>query len=305
MQPGQFLTEYLDAWPKTKRSLPLADIENAVKFNTNARRNGIIFALPHGGIMKERSFALPHGGIMKERSIDTLLSYNGAMMRPPYPTCVFEFVGYHKPDVPPQNKSSKRVVVVTDRGDHAELMATAYRDVDGRWMTPPVLFRINYNETTIFEIHPKVGLSSTCRIVPYMLHICASMLLKCNEDVEEFYRVMASDFGDELWAYLDFCRMIHDNEVTFDDVEPDAKLNKMRRARGKVPLFTYKVLTIGKPKRKSQRLGGTHASPRSHLRRGCYRTSRNGVRHWVQPCMVKGDTDGFVHKDYVVEGAMA
>jgi hypothetical protein len=90
--------------------------------------------------------------------------------------------------------------------------------------------------------------------------------------------------------------------VTFEDVEPDAKLNKMRRARGKTPLFTYKTLIIGRKKRKSQLLGGTHASPRSHLRRGYYRTSPKGIRHWVQPCMVKGETEGFVHKDYRVEG---
>ena len=76
----------------------------------------------------------------------------------------------------------------------------------------------------------------------------------------------------------------------------------MRRAQGKAPLYTYKVLTIGKKKPKSRRLGGTHASPRSHLRRGYYRTSQKGIRHWVQPCMVKGGTDGFVHKDYRVEG---
>ena len=85
-------------------------------------------------------------------------------------------------------------------------------------------------------------------------------------------------------------------------IEPDEAKNRMRRARGKAPLFTYKVLTIGKKKRKSQHQGGTHASPRSHLRRGYYRTSKHGVRHWVQPCMVKGETPGFVHKDYKVEG---
>jgi hypothetical protein len=106
-----------------------------------------------------------------------------------------------------------------------------------------------------------------------------------------------------LNTYLRFCVACHNYETEFADVEPDKAKNKMRRARGKAPLFTYKVLTIGRKKPKSRRLGRTHASPRSHLRRGYFRTSRNGVRHWVQPCMVKGGTDGFVHKDYIVEGA--
>lgn len=34
------------------------------------------------------------------------------------------------------------------------------------------------------------------------------------------------------------------------------------------------------------------------------RAAREGVRHWVQPCMIKGETPSFVHKEYVVEGAI-
>lgn len=289
MQPGQFFTEYLDAWPKTKRSIPRDDLERAEDFNAAARREGILFALPYGAIMTDRK-------------IKKSLRFGGEMLRPPYPVCVFEFVGDHKPEVIQPHRSSKRIVVVFDRGDYAELMAIAHRDIDGRWMAPPVSFRITYDQKDIFQLHPETGLSSTCLIVPYLLHTCASMLMHCDDDMNKFFNVMASDFGDELWAYLDFCRTVHDMQVSFDEVEPDTSKNRMRRARGKAPLFTYKVLTIGKKKRKSAHLGGTHASPRSHLRRGYYRTSKNGVRHWVQPCMVKGETDGFVHKDYRVEG---
>jgi hypothetical protein len=292
MQPGQFLTEYLDAWPKTKLSVPVDDRDKVVEFNNVARREGIIFALPYGAIMTDRNIKNP-------------MVFDGDILRPPYPVCVFEFVGDHKPHVTTPHKSSKRVVVVFDRGEYAELMAVAHRDIDGRWMAPTVLFRMPYDQKGIFQIDSTLGLTSSCRIVPYLMNTCAVLLYKCGEDMEKFFSLMASDFGDELWAYLDFCRTIHDRQVTFDDIEPDPKKNKMRRARGKAPLFTYKVLTVGKKKRKSRHLGGTHASPRSHLRRGYYRTSRNGVRHWVQPCMVKGETDGFVHKDYKVEGANA
>jgi hypothetical protein len=291
MQPGQFFTEYLDAWSKTKRTIPKSDLDAALEFNTSARREGIVFALPYGGIMTDRN-------------ITKRMEFDGHMMRPPYPVCIFEFVGDHKPNVPMPNRSSKRVVVVFDRGDYAELMATAHRDVDGKWMAPPILFQIPYDQKGLFQLNPKLGLSSTVRVKPYMLHTCAGMLLRCNEDMERFYTIMAADFGDELWAYLDFCRTVNNKHIVFDDVVPDKAKNKMRRALGKVPLFTYKVLTIGKKKRKSANQGGTHASPRSHLRRGYYRTSRNGVRHWVQPCMVKGETDGFVHKDYKVEGTV-
>jgi hypothetical protein len=289
MQPGQFLTEYLDAWPKVKRYVIREDWEAAQEFNASARRDGILFALPYGGILRERRMEKPY-------------DFDGDILRPPYPVCVFEFVGDHDANVPDENRSSKRILVAYDRGNYVELMAVAHRDIDGRWMPPPVLFQLPYAEKRLFQMSPDVGMKSTARIVPYMLNTCAHMLLACGEDMAKFKSTMAYDFGDELWAYLDFCRSINENEVTFEDVEPDKAKNQFRRARGKVPLFAYKVLTIGKKKRKSRHLGGTHASPRSHLRRGHYRTSPKGVRYWVQPCMVKGETDGFVHKDYRVEG---
>jgi hypothetical protein len=95
------------------------------------------------------------------------------------------------------------------------------------------------------------------------------------------------------------------HNVTTEDIEPDAKAARSRRIRGKAPLYTYKTLTIGAPKaRQVVRGGGTHASPRSHLRRGFYRTSPKGVRHWVNATMVMGETPGFVHKDYQVEGGL-
>jgi hypothetical protein len=289
MQPGQFFTEYLDDWPKIKRYVLRDDWEKAQEFNTNARRDGIIFALPYGGILTDRKLLKPQ-------------DYHGDILRPPYPTCIFEFVGDHNANVPYENRSSKRIAVAFDRGEHVELMVIAQRDLDGRWMPPPVLFRLPYNEKRIFQLNPETGLSSTAGLLPYLINTCAHMLAACDGDIEKFYSTMAYDFGDELWAYLDFCRVMNERQVDFTDIDPDKAKNQMRRARGKVPLFAYKVLTIGKKKRKSAHLGGTHASPRSHLRRGYYRTSKTGKRHWVQPCMVKGETPGFVHKDYRVEG---
>jgi hypothetical protein len=105
--------------------------------------------------------------------------------------------------------------------------------------------------------------------------------------------------------YAAVCQILANHNVETSDVEPDAKAARSRRIRGKAPLFTYKTLIIGAPKKRQVvRGGGTHASPRSHLRRGFYRTSPKGVRHWVQACMVKGETPGFVHKDYQVEGGL-
>lgn len=45
-------------------------------------------------------------------------------------------------------------------------------------------------------------------------------------------------------------------------------------------------------------MGGTHASPRLHLRRGHARQYAEGKYCWVQPHVVGNKKLGMVHKDY-------
>ncbi len=49
--------------------------------------------------------------------------------------------------------------------------------------------------------------------------------------------------------------------------------------------------------------GGTHASPRLHLRRGHPRQYAPGKYCWVQPCVVGNKAAGMVHKDYAIKHA--
>lgn len=55
----------------------------------------------------------------------------------------------------------------------------------------------------------------------------------------------------------------------------------------------------------SQRLGGTHASPRWHIRRGHWRTLPDGRRTFVRECEVGDPTRGGVVKDYRLVGENA
>lgn len=79
-------------------------------------------------------------------------------------------------------------------------------------------------------------------------------------------------------------------------------INKKRKAKGKLPMFTYKTLHIdtGEQEKQKGEKKGSHASPRVHLRRGHIRTLANGKTVWVQPCVVGDKTKGIVHKDYSV-----
>lgn len=78
-------------------------------------------------------------------------------------------------------------------------------------------------------------------------------------------------------------------------------INARRTEKGKQPIYSYWTLHLtGKSSNDSADQGGTHASPRIHLRRGHVREYAPGKFTWVEACVV-GDKDrGMVAKDYRV-----
>lgn len=288
MQPGRYLNDYLDFVPRFKQRFSKRDYDLTKGIALGVQRLGVMFKLPNHGRLKER---------------DKKIELPGDIFKPPYPVCVLEFAGDHADDVPFEHKSSRRIVMVFDHGDRVDLIPVTYADHLKIWAPPIFKFTLYYGEDTVVQMT-----GGEMRTLTRFSAVMDDLFNTVKDEtfggsMERFAKTMADDYLDELWAYVDFCRTLNENHVTFEDVPIHKGQAKMRRALGKSPLFVYKTLVVGKKKRKSAHQGGTHASPRSHLRRGYYRTSKYGVRHWVQPCMVKGETPGFVHKDYKVEGA--
>jgi hypothetical protein len=96
------------------------------------------------------------------------------------------------------------------------------------------------------------------------------------------------------------------SNVATVDVPAPAPLNKKRAKKGAAPIQTYKTLHLVVPSVNGARanLGGTHNSPRVHLRRGHVRQLQDGRRIWVQACVV-GAKHGVVHKDYAISYGVA
>lgn len=117
-------------------------------------------------------------------------------------------------------------------------------------------------------------------------------LFDCDKDSE---RAMHGLRG----AVLKFLAAISCKNVKKVEHSPDEKLQKARAKRGKKPLFSYWTLELTDTKTEhGASLGGTHASPRLHLRRGHPRQFKPGEWTWVQPCVVGNKSLGMVHKDY-------
>jgi len=110
------------------------------------------------------------------------------------------------------------------------------------------------------------------RLIPFFVSIMASMIEKMG--VESASATMRADSNDEVITALDFAAMSGCANVEHEEVPAPAALNKKRSASGKPPFFPYRVLWVRDSGYEATGVqgspgpGGTHASPRAHLRRG-------------------------------------
>lgn len=82
---------------------------------------------------------------------------------------------------------------------------------------------------------------------------------------------------------------------------PNTFTNRRKIAQGKRPSFDWRTVYIEPKKQKSNGLGGTHASPRLHDRRGHLRRLQSGKNVWVKPHKVGDASKGVVFHDYVIQ----
>jgi hypothetical protein len=106
---------------------------------------------------------------------------------------------------------------------------------------------------------------------------------------------------------VDLTNILSCSNVITEDMLPSAALNKKRVQSGKLPFFTYKVLTVRERRTKlmEAHVMGQHEqrqSPRQHVRRGhirvYHRSEPNERRVWINQMIVGNQALGTVTKDY-------
>jgi hypothetical protein len=111
------------------------------------------------------------------------------------------------------------------------------------------------------------------------------------------------DVGEAI--ITEFCRnlvmfdRLANGELSTDYKQEPRFLNKRRARKGKPPLLAHHILKpVPRKTEPAGSMGGTHASPRLHLRRGHYRQYTNGIKRWIKPSWVGDKTRGVVTKTY-------
>jgi hypothetical protein len=120
----------------------------------------------------------------------------------------------------------------------------------------------------------------------------------------EVYAQIAADTLDEVSMLFQTGVMLNCANVMIPEIAAPTMLNKKRKAKGKQPFFSYRVLQVEAPRaaKSSAGGGGYHATPRAHLRRGHIRRLEERTV-WVRPAMVNpgaGAVVGTVEKDYAI-----
>jgi hypothetical protein len=254
---------------------------NGTKRDLKALRN-LLNKARHGSV----KFIVPFNG--RPRADQPITTSD---LRPPFPMTLMEFdVG---------ETGAAAMIIAMDRGDSVYLFCAvrfeSFRD-DADWFIAPALAYIEYSDK------PALDDDALWHSKPFLNDRIDDIIAAHDGDVFKAAEFVLSGTMKFIRVYVSTCQTLKYRHTETIDVEPDAKENRIRRIKRQTPLFTYKTLVIGEPKPKVKgHKGGTHASPRSHLRRGHYRTSKNGIRYWVSAAFVNG-APGFVHKDYKLEG---
>jgi hypothetical protein len=136
--------------------------------------------------------------------------------------------------------------------------------------------------------------------------LCPEMIeLGTKIDGEDVYKNAMKDIASEVSALLELCEALSCSNVHHQVIETiNPTVNQRRIRDGKVPIYETRTLWIDVPggsKDSGDGQGGTHRSPRQHLRRGHIRNLQSGKKVWVNAAVVGAKENGMIKKDYAIK----
>lgn len=122
---------------------------------------------------------------------------------------------------------------------------------------------------------------------------------------EQISGIMNNYYTSVFGTFVSFICALSCKNTKIEDspIQQSIVKNSLRKSKGKIPFFTHKILTIDPSSSDNNQpsKGGSHSSPRIHLRRGHIR--RLPTKNvWVNSCVVGDKSKGMVSKDYAIKG---
>ena len=233
-------------------------------------------------------FALPYGGKLFDTTSEQML----AECRLPFRVCAFEYEmeqeGTGVATGLPVRSDKTIVLAVEDSDASRTRLFPIVHTRDGGWQMTLVAIEL------VREDDENIGV-----FFRHMtdLHWGRADDIPAQQHLEEYAR---EAFGYEIRAITQACAALACTNVTTEILRPN---REARAARPASTLFDYHVLVLdpSRVREPGEDRGGTHASPRTHLRRGHIRRHPTAGRIWVNQCVVAPTSIGTVNKDYRVK----
>jgi hypothetical protein len=297
-----------------------------------ADRQGFLFLARL--LERAEPFVLPGGGDLLDRG-KPRPQVPGLMFRPPFPAVALEYAAAGRDDGHPYYEAvscPKRIALAWEwngimpagtsdaggptPGEGVVIASIVFSAAAGMWVPIPAAVLIPFDcAYAPSEPTPrKAALIASGRVSAKMASAptveTRGILPLLPSAWDEMVRglglpgaidTLSSDLMDEVNAYLDMCIALACTNVSAERIDQPPKLNRSRIKAGKAPLKDFHILKLAGALGAGS-FGGTagHGGPRSHLRRGHVRRLDSERVTWVNSCIVRGSSPGFVDKQYAV-----
>ena len=286
--------------------------------------DAIILSEGIGEIGRAVHFALPDDGSVLD---DRLRGIEGRAIRLPFKSITVEYFAECESNGGDETLrvSKKRLILAREVSGHcaevlggkftaetAILVTAFYTTAAGEWIPCMCgwLMPSNWDEFSLVteEItKPLVPNRDDKKMVGLVYPFQPMTMMAATDQLgrEMMMQYAMHDIGGEVRAVLELCEALSCSNVSHEPIEQVKLAVNIRRVRdGKLPLYETRCLVInaGKSVAIGSGAGGSHASPRQHLRRGHVRRLP-ACNIWVNSCVVGNAEKGVLYKDYAVKAA--
>ena len=297
-QIGHFFAKYLEEWEALVEGNARPEVEKEIKATTRILHE-LDDVSSHWALSPDAFNLVWHTDI---HSAD----FEG--VRLPYESMIVEYVfdyealgfdvlavGEGRDDAP------NRFFILTEVDDSRFVLCSGFKlspktdpDLPVRWVLSPLCLYIPYTSLenlsswmTHEEGGFRVDLSSEfCKVLPSM-PIFRTPVAEMDDAA---LRRSTHDMFDEFRMAVGLLAILSCNNAPVREIAPPEKLNRKRAKSGRRQIPTYRTLHVTSHQERSRTATcGTHASPRTHWRRGHIRnqpTAKGIVRKWIRPTII-------------------
>jgi len=265
---------------------------------------------------RAEKFLLPQDGLLFD---DTDAKHFVKFFKLPFPAVVLEYEGttgnYRRK--PRDNYEAVKVILLAMEANLQSRQSRMDLNYDDKKEKDGAIVCVAYSQ----EANPKEWLLIPATIyIPYgsqAQEFAADInkiivgvlypLMDIDEDAQDFATCTSAVIKESL-SLFHFCSALNCSNVTYDTVKAPKFINSKRKAKGELPLYEYKILTVDTRARHVDTgevlsTGRKHASPRQHIRRGHIRHYKSGKNVWIQQMTVGDPAKGRIDKDYKVKAS--